>query len=43
MSRNLDPLEGDLVVMVGKELKRCQLDILGRGRPTAVQAVLAVG
>lgn len=43
VSRNPDPLEGDLVEMVGKELSRCQLDILGWGRPTAAQAVLMPG
>ena len=43
MLRNSDPLEGDLVDMVGKELSRRRLDILGQGRPTAAQAVLAAG
>jgi len=41
MSRNPDPLEGDPVDVVGKELSRHWLDVLGQGRPTAAQAALA--
>lgn len=42
MLRNPDPVEADQVDMVGKELSRRWLDILGQ-HSTAAQAVLAAG